>query len=66
MASIETELRETMEGLRDVLRSAGQDHLAALLPWLNNSKETATLAEAGDIAEAVSYTHLTLPTKRSV
>ena len=54
MASIETELRETMEGLRDVLRSAGQDHLAALLPWLNNSKETATLAEAGDIAEVYS------------
>lgn len=54
LESLEAEVEEVMEALRQVLESAGQTHLAALLPWLGDSGEEATLAEAGDIAEVYS------------
>jgi phosphoenolpyruvate carboxylase len=54
LVSLDKEVKETIEGLRDVLQSSGQNHLAALLPWLEDSRETAKLAEAGDIAEVYS------------
>ena len=54
LVSLDKEVKETIKGLRDVLKSSGQNHLAALLPWLEDSKETAKLAEAGDIAEIYS------------
>ena len=54
LVSLDKEVKETIKGLRDVLKSSGQNHLAALLPWLGDSKETAKLAEAGDIAEIYS------------
>jgi phosphoenolpyruvate carboxylase len=54
LVSLDEEVKEAIEGLRDVLQSSGQNHLAALLPWLEDSRETAKLAEAGDIAEVYS------------
>ncbi|MEM9280887.1 MAG: phosphoenolpyruvate carboxylase [Verrucomicrobiota bacterium] len=55
LASLEKEVEATMKALREVLESAGQVHLAKLLPWLGDGgEETATLAEARDLSEVYS------------
>ena len=54
LESLEQELLEVMNALRDVLVSAGKDRLASLLPWIERGENPETLAEAEEIAEVYS------------
>lgn len=54
LASLDEEVGEVMEALREVLETTGHHDFAASLPWLRDSGESEVLADAGETAQVYS------------
>lgn len=54
LSSLEKDVQEIMEALREVLESGGSENLAALLPWVKDESVVPDLKDAEDIAEVYS------------